>query len=627
MKKLEIKPLAVLTSICIAAALLLAGINMLTRPIIIEAEANVKLQSVKTVMPDGEFNVEPDELEADAPETVKAVYTEKNGKGHVVMLVTTKGYTGKEIALTVSILSDGKIGKMVVTKNEESIVPSGLEAMGSYGDKYSGVGSDEVMDLETGATVVFTESAIKDAIMDAFTYLDFSEESAPEELYASDGELLEIAKALALSDNVTDITPADSDKTLKRLYLVENDGYVVYLRTYAQYGGAPETETFVKFDKDGKITAVQNLYWKVGHTVQEGAPDTDKVNGFFQGYVGKTETEGVELVTGATGTASNFKAALDNAISVIAELDSVEKLALEISGAQKLDDVTPENADPLVKKVFYDESTNTFVVYTVTIAQYGGGVETEGYTVIKDGTVTKISLHSWTVGHSVEQGAPTEHTLKAFESSFVGKTLENIEGVELITGATGTAGNFRNAVKAALSETETLKDELSYEDVTPADKDALVKKVLYNSKNQTYVVYTETIAQYGGGIETEGRIYIKDGAIVDISLYTWIVGHSVEQGAPTDEQVKAFADSFIGKTASNVDGVEIISGATGTSGNFRNAVKAALLAVSDISAGPGFENLGTLIGALVMAATVALIGACIVFDKLILTGRGKKNEK
>ena len=590
MKKIEMKSIIVLVTIALVVALLLAGVNMITKPFIEAEENRIKLESVKIVMPDGEFDVDPDELRPDAPETVKSVYTEKNGLGYVVMLVTTKGYTGKEIGITVSILSDGTIGKMVITKNEESIIPQGLEPMGSYGDKYAGTSSSELMELETGATVKFTEGAIKDAIMDAFTYLDLSEEPAPEELYASDEELLNIAKELASSESLTDVTPAERDKTLKRLYAVEKGGYVAYLRTYAQYGGAPETETFVSFDKNGKITAIKNLYWRVGHSVEEGAPTEEAVKSFFDGYLNKTETNGVELVTGATGTANNFKAALDNAISAVAELGSVENIALEISGVEQLKDVTPENADAYVQNVFYDENTNTFVVYTKTFAQYGGGLETEGYIVIKDGEITKISLYSWTVGHTVEAGAPTADKLSAFENSFVGKTLDNIDGVELVTGATGTASNFRNAVKAALNEVDALSEELSFVDVTPSNKDSLITKVLYNGKTGAYLVYTKTIAQYGGGIETEGRLTVKDGEIVEFSLYTWVVGHTTEQGAPTEAAVKSFADSFVGKSLANVEGVELVTGATGTASNVRASVKAALSAVSELDKEASYED-------------------------------------
>jgi Na+-translocating ferredoxin:NAD+ oxidoreductase RnfG subunit len=169
----SLKPIAVLTVICVVVAALLAAINTVTGPMIEERKNQAIKESLLLVMPDGEFANESDVLRADAPKTVKGVYTEKNGKGYVVVLSTNKGYTGKEIGLTVAIGTDGKIIKAVITQNEESIVPSNMKPGGSYGDAYKGADADTVADVVTGATVKYTEKAIKNALKDAFDYLDF----------------------------------------------------------------------------------------------------------------------------------------------------------------------------------------------------------------------------------------------------------------------------------------------------------------------------------------------------------------------------------------------------------------------------------------------------------------------
>ena len=162
----NIKSVAVLIIICLVSALLMGCVNMLTAPIISDRNAENVLKSLKQVMPDGEFNTEPDELPENAPETVKQIYTEKNGKGTVVIL-ETKGYEGV-IGLTVAIGTDGKIINMVITQNGDSIVPDNLKPFGDYGNAYIGVTESEVTDLVTGATVSFTEAGIKKALKDAF---------------------------------------------------------------------------------------------------------------------------------------------------------------------------------------------------------------------------------------------------------------------------------------------------------------------------------------------------------------------------------------------------------------------------------------------------------------------------
>ena len=203
----------------------------------------------------------------------------------------------------------------------------------------------------------------------------------------------------------------------------------------------------------------------------------------------------------------------------------------------------------------------------------------------------------------------------------VGKSLANIDSVELVSGATGTATNVRGAIKSALVAIATASEEAACEIIT--SDNPFIAQALYNQDTNTYIIYTKTIAQYGGGIETESRIVIKNGKITELSLYTWVVGHTVDADAPTEEEVKAFADSFVGKSLSNVDSVELVSGATGTASNVREAIKAAL----GLAGEGGFEISASAIGYVLLVLTVAIIAAVIVKDKIILKAKGEKNEK
>ena len=56
-------------------------------------------------------------------------------------------------------------------------------------------------------------------------------------------------------------------------------GAVAYVCTYAQYGGGLESEALIATDANGKIIAIKNLFWKVGHTAQEGAPTEEWLDG------------------------------------------------------------------------------------------------------------------------------------------------------------------------------------------------------------------------------------------------------------------------------------------------------------------------------------------------------------
>ena len=310
----NILPIAVLSIICLVVAAMLAAVNLVTSEIVKDRNEKAILDSLCEAMPGGEFDTEPDELSPDAPKTVYKVYTEKTGKGTVVVLVTNKGYTGKDIGLTLGVDTEGKITGMVITQNEESIVPNALKPGGNYGNAYVGAGADDIASLETGATVVFTEGAIKAAVKDAFVYLGFATELP--ELPRDEAEIKSFAEEFYGDPSAVleSITPADSDY-VKRIYKEKNkDSYVAYAFVYSQYG-APEFEVLVHVDENGTIQNVKKIVWKVSDPKPEwgyNPPSVDEVDDFFERFVGKNKSDvvSVELVSGATNTAERLRVAI-----------------------------------------------------------------------------------------------------------------------------------------------------------------------------------------------------------------------------------------------------------------------------------------------------------------------------
>ena len=191
-KKESIKAVIVTSVICLSVAFLVGGMNSVTSAVIENREAEKIKESFSAVLENGEFNAKADPLREDAPQTVKSVYTEKTGKGYVVLLVTTKGYTGREIGLTVSVSPEGKIIKAVITKNEESIVPQNMKPLGTYAQAYSGATADTVIDVDTGATVKYSEAAIKNALYDSFVYLGFAESKNEKNVSKSDFDIYSV---------------------------------------------------------------------------------------------------------------------------------------------------------------------------------------------------------------------------------------------------------------------------------------------------------------------------------------------------------------------------------------------------------------------------------------------------
>lgn len=456
--KRNILSVVVLTVICAVVAALLAAVNMLTLPEIDKRNAEKVAESLKVVMPEGEFGSSSDPIKEGAPSTVREVYTDKNGGGHVVILVTNKGYTGKEIGITVGIGADGKIIKAVVTKNEESIIPPDLKPFGSYGNAYSGVSSEGLADLVTGATVRYTEAAIKNAINDAFVYLGYSEggsdiapDDGAEQRITSPKTEEEIkAAASAFFDGgsvtFTDKTPAEKycPKNLIKLYSTDSGSYVAYVVTVNSYSGTVATEGLVLTDGEGNILETKLLTWKVGH-------DHEGPGNFADRFAGKDywHLDEVELVSGATGTSTDFLGAVYDAVEVITGLvypRSEEKLLSLVdelvpnSGGFEAVELPADAPDTLVR-LYKDLRHKGHVAYIVTKG-YTGAVATEALVYFdRDARIKEVKLLTWTVGHGVGPGD--------FISGFVGRTEKDIEEVELVTAATGTSGDLRTAIAAA----------------------------------------------------------------------------------------------------------------------------------------------------------------------------------
>ena len=466
MTKKNIMPVLVLTVICIVVALALGAINLLTEPVITNRNDQAVQDSLEKVMPGGQFNSEPDELKDGAPETVVKTYTEKNGKGTVVVLVTYKGYTGNAIGLTVGIGSDGKITGMVITQNNESIIPSELKPGGTYGDHYVGAEAADVPELSTGATVVFTESAIKDAVNDAFAYLGFAETKP--ELPRDEAEIEELAKALygAGSENLECSKPQNSEY-VKRIYKEKDGGsYVAYAFAYSQYG-TPEFEFLVHVDENGTVKAVKKILWKVSDAKPEwgyNPPSEETVDAFFAGFVGKNanDIKSVDVATGTTSTSNRVKdAAYESLLFAKPKLprdkSEIDALAKEFYGASiaKFECYEIKGSE-YVKLVYQENGKKSYVAYAFAYSQYGTPEFEFLVHVDENGTVKAVKKILWKVSDAKPEwgyNPPSEETVDAFFAGFVGKNANDIKSVDVATGTTSTSNRVKDAAYESLKIT------------------------------------------------------------------------------------------------------------------------------------------------------------------------------
>ena len=467
-------PIIILVSICIVVAALLAGVNMITEQRIKNASAEKENESLSIVMPEGSFNDTPDTLREDAPDTVKSVYTDKNGKGHVVLLTTNKGYTGKNISLTVAIDTEGKIINAVITQNEESIVPSDLRPMGSYGEKYKGLNAEEANALVTGATVKFTESAIKGALSDAFRYLGYLEQEQEPDLPDAAKEESEIlALASDLVENSAGFTKVELDGSYENLIYVfkENGGkgYVAYTLVMSRYG-YPETETLIHIGTDAKIKSVKKIVWKTSDAMYGYVPPSAELVDRFYGRLPNNNSasiDSVTLVSNATNTSTNLVNSIKEALSVTEELirkdmpspeSEVLSLAADlVGGSSEFEDVTPDGAEYL-KRLYRNSADGSYVAYLVVFSRYGT-VETETLVHIgENGKIKGIKRMVWKTSDAMYGYVPpTLEEAEVIYTDLVGSNSRSVDGVTLVSNATNTSMNLIDSVKEALLAVEELE--------------------------------------------------------------------------------------------------------------------------------------------------------------------------
>lgn len=157
-----VKPILVLTLICLFITAALAFTNQKTAPIIIEAERVKAEQARKEVLPEADsFTLT--ELSG-LPATVTEVYRADNGAGYVFML-TTKGYGG-DMKLICGIDKDGLITQCNTLSQSETKGLGTKTTLPEFRDQFVGKDSSlSGVQTISGATVSSRPyiNAIKDA--------------------------------------------------------------------------------------------------------------------------------------------------------------------------------------------------------------------------------------------------------------------------------------------------------------------------------------------------------------------------------------------------------------------------------------------------------------------------------
>lgn len=159
-----IKPVLVLTCICLVVTALLAYINTVTSPIIAEAEQKAAQEAMAEVLSEADSfeQVTIDTL----PERVTEIYRAENGTGYVFML-TTKGYGG-DMKLICGIKADGTIEACKTLSHSETSGLGSKTAEDPYRNQYIGKTSDTLNEVDAISGATISSVAYKSAIEEAF---------------------------------------------------------------------------------------------------------------------------------------------------------------------------------------------------------------------------------------------------------------------------------------------------------------------------------------------------------------------------------------------------------------------------------------------------------------------------
>jgi electron transport complex protein RnfG len=233
-----------------------------------------------------------------------------------------------------------------------------------------------------------------------------------------------------------------------------------------------------------------------------------------------------------------------------------------------------------VYEVYKADNGSGYAITTIAKG-YGGnlqvmvGISSEG-TI--SGTQVMICNETPGLGDRVQKDP--------YRSQYVGKDA-SLEGVDIISGSTVSSRAFESAVKTAFmaysevsgnpsgleGKVDPRKTLFPGVELTPIDLPSA--KEAYRAGNEGYLIVTTAIGYY----ETEMEVITAigaDGKIVGVGL-----GANQEtEGVGTQVGEYDYTTQYIGKDINDIEGVDVVTGATVSSQSFELGVKKALRIVT-----------------------------------------------
>ena len=452
---------------------------------------------------------------------------------------------------------------------------------------------------------------------------DRIEENALKKEQAS---LIEVMPGASTFDEI-DI-PSGAASTVKSVYReVGGRGYVfIMVAEKTDYSSGDMTISVGV--SEGKITGAKL-------TSYNESKDLGK-NTYPEKFVGKSEADydKVEVTSGVTFSSKAFKAAIGDALACAALLDGEETVylslpeyysaapdgdgSLEASLKKLVPDAVftaasvPEGADATLKALWTVDKGG-YVMHIIVPGAYVP-VATEALVYVNgDGAIEAIDLMQWVVGHDVGAGD--------FAEGFIGKNIFSIGDVDIVSGATGTSQDFKNAAISALSSISALMEEAimlhlvdeaapfvtEFEKLTLPENAPSTLKALYSAKGGRGTVAHIVVPGAWVPVASNALVYFDQyGEIRNVTILEWVVGHGIDEGD--------FAERLVGATKDTLSEVELVTGCTGTSGDLRAAIAEAYPVIPTVStAGRTAIQVGA--GAIIILSLGGLIAYLIISRK------------
>lgn len=391
--KKSIKSIVSLVCICSVVAVLMALTNYFTVPIIEKNEAQSANAALLEVLPDGGSFEELDISSYTLPATVTAAYRAENG-GYVIKL-TTVGYSSG-LVLMCGIRADGTVSGVACLASTETL---GHEK--TYGQNLIGKTADTLTSVDTVSGATKTTGAMRDAVKDALNAA----------VILGGGSVDIRTEAEILADNLAAVLPSVAGEFDKYFFVEIVEGVdAIYLSKNQSGAVCVVGEQFIAVDADGNLLSECAAEVAASVTAAMETISATEISDIDLSVYAAEPGTPLSYVTSAKKTASG---------NYILEMKAA---GYGIVGG---DDYHPASGEYIKLRV----------------------------SLTKEGRI----IDCLTLSQQETNGIGSACADEKFYGQFDGKTQDNYESIDAISGATMTTDGYKKAIWRAFESVKILE--------------------------------------------------------------------------------------------------------------------------------------------------------------------------